>query len=116
MCRYLIEMAVLGSGLMRLYKTTGTCWIQPFFAKMSMQSRSISLLSAAIQTYFDGGAADLLVPSMELVDLGVKAFRAELTVYHRKLHPPTAFAGLLLCVLHVSLRVLFAGHREESLD
>lgn len=106
MCRYLIEMAVLDSGLMRLYKTTGTCWIQPFFAEMSMQSRSISLLSAAIQTYFDGGGADLPVPSMELVDLGVKAFRAELTAYHRKLHPPTACAGLLLCILHVSLRVL----------
>ncbi|KAJ4152115.1 hypothetical protein NW765_017624 [Fusarium oxysporum] len=90
----------LDSGLMRLYKTTGTCWIQPFFAEMSMQSRSISLLSAAIQTYFDGGGADLPVPSMELVDLGVKAFRAELTAYHRKLHPPTACAGLLLCILH----------------
>lgn len=39
---------------------------------------------------------------MEFVDLGLKTFRAEMAANGETLHPATACAGLLLCVLYVS--------------
>ncbi|KAH7137320.1 hypothetical protein B0J13DRAFT_527958 [Dactylonectria estremocensis] len=91
----------LHSGLRRLYTTEATCWIQPHFEEMALQSPALVRVSAAIQAYLDDGSDGPSVQSMEHVDLALQTFRHELTSRQGALHGATLCAGLLLCTLRL---------------
>ncbi|KAF7548124.1 hypothetical protein G7Z17_g7275 [Cylindrodendrum hubeiense] len=90
---------VLNSGLRRLYTTETTCWIQPHFEAMALQSPALVRISAAIQAYLDDGQDGPSVQSMEHVDLALQTFRLELASHRETMHAATLSAGLLLCTL-----------------
>jgi hypothetical protein len=99
---------VLSSGLRRLYTTEASCWIQPHFEEMALQSPALVRISAAIQAYLDDGNETPSVQSMEHVDLALQTFRLELASRHEVMHAATLCAGLLLCTLRVrSLFIYF---------
>lgn len=103
-CRYRTPakpVLVLSSGLRRLYTTEASCWIQPHFEEMALQSPALVRISAAIQAYLDDGNETPSVQSMEHVDLALQTFRLELASRHEAMHAATLCAGLLLCTLRV---------------
>ncbi|KAK1687449.1 hypothetical protein BDP55DRAFT_703261 [Colletotrichum godetiae] len=89
----------LRTGLMGLYSTSVCSWVQPFFVEMSAKSKSLVLLSSAIQAYLDEGSSDMSVSSMEYIDTALKEFRREIVVHYDVLPAATACSGVLLCVL-----------------
>lgn len=91
----------LSSGLRRLYTTEASCWIQPHFEEMALQSPALVRISAAIQAYLDDENETPSVQSMEHVDLALQTFRLELASRHEVMHAATLCAGLLLCTLRL---------------
>ncbi|KAK0371725.1 hypothetical protein CLIM01_10931 [Colletotrichum limetticola] len=89
----------LRTGLMSLYSTSVCSWVQPFFVEMSAKSKSLVLLSSAIQAYLDEGSSDMSVSSMEYVDTALKEFRREIVAHYDVMPAATACSGVLLCVL-----------------
>lgn len=87
---------------MGLYSTSVCSWVQPFFVEMSAKSKSLVLLSSAIQAYLDEGSSELSVSSMEYIDTALKEFRREIVVHYDVMPAATACSGVLLCVLQVS--------------
>ncbi|KAK7445003.1 hypothetical protein Landi51_08361 [Colletotrichum acutatum] len=74
-------------------------WVQPFFVEMSAKSKSLVLLSSAIQAYLDEGSSDMSVSSMEYIDTALKEFRREIVAHYDVMPAATACSGALLCVL-----------------
>lgn len=69
---------------------------------MSAKSKSLVLLSSAIQAYLDEGSSDMSVSSMEYIDSALKEFRREIVAHYDVMPAATACSGVLLCVLQVS--------------
>ncbi|KAK1635712.1 hypothetical protein BDP81DRAFT_450566 [Colletotrichum phormii] len=70
--------------------------------EMSAKSKSLVLLSSAIQAYLNEGSSDMSVFSMEYIDTALKEFRREIVVHYDVMPAATACSGVLLCDLQGS--------------
>ncbi|KAF4969425.1 hypothetical protein FSARC_3356 [Fusarium sarcochroum] len=70
---------------------------------MSAESQSFPILAAALQTYIDQGDTGPSVPTLECLDIALKTFRLEITLYHEGLPPGTICSGILLCAIYLVL-------------
>ncbi|EEU42066.1 uncharacterized protein NECHADRAFT_96899 [Fusarium vanettenii 77-13-4] len=85
----------LQSGLRLFYKTQSNTWIQPFLVDMSLESQSIPIMGAALQSLISNGDDSIPITAMECLDIALKTFRLEIVSGGALLSPGTMCAGLL---------------------
>lgn len=98
----LIFRAVLHSGLRLFYKTQSNTWIQPFLVDMSLESQSIPIMGAALQSLISNGDENIPITTMECLDIALKTFRLEIVSRGALLSPGTICAGVFLCAIYAS--------------